>query len=192
MAVISDPKGRRKDYCCCHQGSWGQAQVTAHTFPGACTVHHCQGSRNPGPTSLGESTACLGCGNFMPASAAAGTPHTSQLWLPYPSLSLAWVSKWALISCRFHPSLAGAGNRCLRAAHMQRQGPNQSWTPGAVWPKKRKGKFSMQPQEQRIKPLPAVSLVSPASVEYLNRQVFPQLRLWTLGATVDFGGKYMK
>ena len=37
--------------------------------------------------------------------------------------------------------------------------------------------------------MPTISLVNLASVEYLNRQVFPQLRLWTLQVTVDFGGK---
>ena len=34
---------------------------------------------------------------------------------------------------------------------MQRQGQIQSWTPGALWTKKRKGNSSQQPQEQRIK-----------------------------------------
>ena len=47
------------------------------------------------------------CSNFLPASAATGTPPTSQLWLPYPSLSPAWVSKWDLISHCFHSLLPG-------------------------------------------------------------------------------------
>ena len=35
--------------------------------------------------------------------------------------------------------------------YMQRRVQIQSWTPGAVWTKKRKGNLSQQPQEQRIK-----------------------------------------
>ena len=41
---------------------------------------------------------------------------------------------------------------------MQRRGQIQSWNPGAVRTKKRKGNFSMQPQEQQIK--------SPQSTSY--------------------------
>ena len=42
-------------------------------------------------------------------------------------------------------------NRCPQATYMQRRGQIQSWTPGAVWTKKRKGNLSQQPQEQWIK-----------------------------------------
>ena len=70
---------------------------------------------------------------------------------------------------------------------MQRWGQNQSWTPGAVWTKKRKGNLSQQAQEQQIKS-PQSTWWNPASVEYLNRQqIIPKLRRWTLGATVDLG-----
>ena len=133
--------------CCrCYQGSCEQTQVNAHTFLGACAACHCWGSCDPGPTSPGERMVHLGCCNFMPASAAASSPSTSQLWLPYPSLSPNWESKWALSSRCFCPLLHGQGRR-LRVAHMQRQGQSQSWTPGTMRPKKRKGNLSKQPQE---------------------------------------------
>ena len=38
-----------------------------------------------------------------------------------------------------------------QATYTQRWGQIQSWTPGAVWTKKKKGNLSQQPQEQRIK-----------------------------------------
>ena len=44
-----------------------------------------------------------------------------------------------------------SGNRCPQATYTQRWGQIQSWTPGAVQTKKRKGNLSQQPQEQRIK-----------------------------------------
>ena len=43
------------------------------------------------------------------------------------------------------------GNRHPQATYMQRQGQIQTWNPGAVRTKKRKGNFSQQPQEQQIK-----------------------------------------
>ena len=42
-------------------------------------------------------------------------------------------------------------NRCPQMTYMQRRGQIQSWTPGAVRTKKRKGNLSQQPQEQWIK-----------------------------------------
>ena len=43
------------------------------------------------------------------------------------------------------------GNRCPQETYTQRRHQIQSWNPGAVQTKKRKGNLSMQPQERRIK-----------------------------------------
>ena len=50
------------------------------------------------------------------------------------------------------PRPVWAENRQPQATYTQRQGQIQSWTPGAVWTKKRKGNLSQLPQEQGIKP----------------------------------------
>ena len=63
-----------------------------------------------------------------------------------------WVSQSPLISCYYNPILSEREQTLSGDLHTeQRRGQIQSWTPGAVRTKKRKGNFSMQPQEQRIK-----------------------------------------
>ena len=50
-------------------------------------------------------------------------PDISQLWLPYPALSLAWLSKWALISLSLRLPLNGWGT------------DTRVWSISRVWPK---------------------------------------------------------
>ena len=76
-------------------------------------------------------------------------PIVTAVSLTVPGLSEQVSPNQPLLS----PTLAWAGSRCLRVAHMQRWCQNQSWTPGAVKPKKRKWNCSMQLQEQWIKSL---------------------------------------
>ena len=123
-----------------------QRSLSTPPLPGACAACHCQGPMIHGQLPQ-ENTQCASsfC-NVTLASATAGSPH-----IPYPSL---WppptVSQSPLISCKFNPVLSGWGTDTLRWP-MQRRGQIQSWTPGAVWTKKRKGNLSQQPHEQRIK-----------------------------------------
>ena len=72
----------------------------------------------------------------------------SQLWLPYPSLTWGSCaqSAAAFTSCRL-----GWGDRHLRAVHTQRWGQNQSWAPGTVLLRKRKGNLSLQLHKLQIK-----------------------------------------
>ena len=109
-------------------------------------------------------------------------PQARPTSVPLPPPEPEWATA-PESAAPFTPSCLG-GNRCPQATYMQSQGQIQSWTPGAVWTKERKGNLSQQAQEQRIKF--SVNLMYPASVEYLNRQqIIPKLRHWTLGAAVD-------
>ena len=113
-------------------------------LPGACAAHHCQGptikGQFPRRTHGMPQAVAMSCWPLPP-----GSPR-----IPYPSLPPASVSQSPLISCSLTLSCLG-GNRCPQATYMQRWGQTQSWTPGAVRTKKRKGNFSQQPQEQQIK-----------------------------------------
>ena len=73
-----------------------------------------------------------------------------QLWLPYPYLPLAWVSKNTLQSHGYNPSCLG-GKKMPECDLHTEVGKKPSWTPGAVKTKNKKGNFSMQPQEQWMK-----------------------------------------
>ena len=151
VAVISDHKGWHH-YCCrCHQRSCVKVQVIAHTFPGASTAHHCQGSPNMGPTFPGECRACLRLlqlhAGLCLSRRSPHIPTVTAVSIPIPSLSEKVSPNQQLLS----PPLAWAERRHLRVAHMQRQGQKQTWKPGAVRPKKRKANLSMQLQEQQIK-----------------------------------------
>ena len=81
----------------------------------------------------------------MLGSAATGSPRTQ-----YPCLPPAWVSQNPRISCSFNPILSERKTDALRDLHEGRV-QIQSWTPGAVPTRKRKGNSFQQPQEQRIK-----------------------------------------
>ena len=136
-------------------------------------------------TTLGEHTACL-----RQLQCHAGlchcrlTVHSNYNYCTPPNPWGEWA-RAPYSATALTPSYLG-GNRSLRSTYTQRWGQNQSWTPGTVRTKKRKGSFSQQPQEQRIKS--PQSTRGRASVEYLNRQwINPKLRQWTLGATVDLG-----
>ena len=114
-------------------------------FLGDCAAHHCH-SHDPGTTSPGEHMTHLrllqhyaGLWNRRLA------PHSVSLLPPPPPT--ASVSQSSLISCSFNHILSGWRTDALRRPTCQ----IQSWTPGAVLTKKRKGNFSQQPQEQRIK-----------------------------------------
>ena len=74
--------------------------------------------------------------------------------IPYPSLRQAWVSQSHLISCFFNPILSGWEQMPSGDLHAE-EVPIQSWTPGAVQTKKRKGNLSQQPQEQQVKSPPS-------------------------------------
>ena len=66
------------------------------------------GSRDPGTTSLEEHTAPQAVAMSRWPLLPQARP-VFQLWLPYPSLSLAWVSQSPLISRCFNPLLSGQG-----------------------------------------------------------------------------------
>ena len=74
---------------------------------------------------------------------ARPTFHTPQSHWP----EWARAPDQLLLQC--HP--VWVGNIPPQATCIQRWGQIQSWTPGAVWTKKRKENFSQQPQEQQIK-----------------------------------------
>ena len=111
---------------------------------------------------------------------------TFQLWILYPSLSPAWVSKRALISLCFNPLLSGWGTDALRWP-THRGGAKSKAEPQELCEQRREREIS--PSSLRSSGLsPHNQLDVPASVEYLNRQrITPKLRWWALGATVDLG-----
>lgn len=59
--------------------------------------------------------------------------HTTHIpwWLLYSSLFPVWLRNLLPLVC--------VGIRCQRVEYKLKWGQNQSWIPGAVWPKKRKG-----------------------------------------------------
>ena len=101
-------------------------RITAHTFPGACAAHHCQGSCDPGPTSPEESTVCLRLLQLLVSLCCfRHSPHiqiVTAVSLPLPGLSEQVSPNQLLLS----PPLAWVGNRCLRVTHTYRWGQNQS------------------------------------------------------------------
>ena len=122
---------------CSHQEACVQAQVTIHTSPpwSLCT-RLLPESHDPWTTSLGEHTACLGL-----LQCCAGLCRQRLAPHPYPTLPLGWVSQSRLISCSINPILSGWEWTPPGGLHAE-VGPIQSWTPGAVRTKKRKGNFS--------------------------------------------------
>ena len=117
---------------------------------GACAACHCQGPVIQGQLPW-ENTRCTsGCCNVMPASAAAGLPR-----IPYPPLPPAWMSESPLISCYFNPVLSEQGTDALRCPTHRGQSKSKADPQELCEQKKRKGNFSQQPQEQRIKSPPS-------------------------------------
>ena len=112
---------------------------------GACAAHHYLGPVIQGQLPWENTRWPSGCCNIMPASVTTGSPR-----ILYPFLSLGWVSQSPLISCSFNPILSGWEQMPSGDLYAEAE-PIQSWTPGAVWKKKRKQNFSQQPQEQWIK-----------------------------------------
>ena len=80
------------------------------------------------------------------ASAAAGSPY-----VPYPSLPNGLSVPEPPDQRLFLPHPMWVKNRCPQATYTQRRVQIQSWTLGAVRKRQRKGNFSQQPQEHRIK-----------------------------------------
>ena len=66
-----------------------------------------EGPTTQGQLPWGSTQPASDCSKFSKDSAPADTPQIHQLCLPYLSLSLAQLSKWASISCYFHPLLSG-------------------------------------------------------------------------------------
>ena len=116
-------------------------------LPGACAARHSQGPLIQGQLPLENTWHASGCCNVMVASAATGSPHIHTP--PYPRPEWARVPESAAPLTLFCLSEEQMPSGDLHAE----AGPIQSWTPGAVWTKKRKGNFSQQPQEQRLKSL---------------------------------------
>ena len=161
----------------------------------------CHCSHTPASASVGtervshQSEHAPVCCNCLLVSAAAGTSHTLQLWLLYPSP--AWVSKCVPISCCFYSLLPGQGTdtwqcTCRGGAKTKAETQGQcdegkgteislcSSTSHRLKSHNWLGKFCI------------CDLVNPVSVEYLNRQkVFLQETGLALAA-VDFGGKYTR
>ena len=111
---------------------------------GACAARHCQGPVIQGQLPQEIARRASGWCNVTLASAAAGSPRIRTPPFPRP--------EWARAPEAAAPlTLSWAKNRCPQATYMKRRGQIQSWTPGAVRTKTRKGNLSQQPQEQRIK-----------------------------------------
>ena len=112
---------------------------------GGCAAHHCQGPKIQGQLPWENARRASGCCNVTPASAAAGSPRILCPSHPRPEWARAPEAAAALtLSCP-------GRNRRPQATYMQRWGQIQSWTPGAVPTKNRKGNLSQQSQEQQIK-----------------------------------------
>lgn len=115
--------------------------------------------RDPWPRANfpGRMQFASGCSNFLQASATTGTTNTSPLCLLFPSLPLAWVSKWALISlsCCFCPFCLDREQTMeggLQTVGQTKLGQKQSWAPGAVWPNKMKGICACSDKSSGVNP----------------------------------------
>ena len=148
-AVISaDPRDGREMLRLLLQPPRSLCASTGHFHtspPGSLCSSPLPGSRDPGTTSLGEHKVRLRL-----VQRHAGLCHRRLTPHPVPLPPPAWVSQSPLISCHFNPVLSGQEQMPSGDLHTE-AGPIQSWTPGAGQTKKRKGNFSQQPQEQRIK-----------------------------------------
>ena len=148
-AFSADTRGWHEalGYCCSHQGACGQAQVTIHNSPpGSLCSPPLSGSHDPGTTSPGKHIvhlrllqhhASLCCRRLVPHSVP----------LPLPGLSEPEPPNKPLL----YPPLIWVGKRHPHVTYTQRQSQIQSWTPGAVRTKKRKGNPSQYCQEQGIR-----------------------------------------
>ena len=93
------------------------------------------------------------------------TSSTAQLLLTQVSLLLHHLSHFSLLLTFTHVAVFASLSEKHRSCAN----------------KEEKGKFTQQPQEQRI----TINLMYAASVEYLNRQrIIPKLRWWILGAMI--------
>ena len=126
--------------------------VAAHTFLGACETCLCPGTHDSGPTPLGEHTtrlqlqqlpAGLGCRRHSP-----NTPLVAFIPLFLPSLTEQVSPNKLLLS----PTLVWEGNGHWRVSYKQRQAPNQSGEPTAVWARERKGVCSWSHKRTGLNP----------------------------------------
>ena len=109
-----------------------------------------------------------------------------QLWLPYPSLSPAWVSKRALISHCINPFLSGQGTDAWGQPTHRGRAKTKAETQELCKQRREREIYPCSLRSSRLNP--ANNLMNRTTVEHLNRQwIFPKLRLWALGATVDLG-----
>ena len=92
------------------------------------------------------------CRNFLQDSTVASTPCTFQLCLLYSSFSLAWVSKWGLISHCFHPIFSEWGRDAGGSLPTQK-GPKPKVSTRGYVTKEEKQNLPVQSQEQKIKSL---------------------------------------
>ena len=138
---------RRKGCCFSHQEACVRAQVTLHTSPprSLCSPP-LPGSRDPGTTSPGERTACLGL-----VQCHAGLCRHRLAPHPYPSLPPAGVSQSPRSSGSFNPILCERRTDALRQPTHRGGAKSKTEPPGAVRTKKRRGNLSQQPQKRQIK-----------------------------------------
>ena len=102
---------------------------------GACAACQCQGPVIQGQFTWENTRHASGWCNNTLASAAAGSPC-----IPYPSLTLAWVSQSPLISCSLTPSCLGGEQMPSGDLHTE-AGPNPKLNPRSCVNKEEKGKF---------------------------------------------------
>ena len=117
-----------------------RAQVTAHTFPGACATGVTEGSAPSGQFPWESTGPAPGRSSFSSASSDEGIPCTSQTCLLRMSLSPSRVSTGALTSGR-RPS----GKPDTGGQHANRSGPEPKPNTGCVTKGKacRSGEFSL-------------------------------------------------
>lgn len=123
----------------CCEWAW----VTDHTFLGAWAAWFYWGThkRRANPLRWGSTQSTSDFRDFLQVSVTVGTPHTPQLCLPYPPLPSP-TEKLSPNKLLLSPPPVWAGNRHQRAACKQRQGQNQSGTPGALRAKEKRGNHS--------------------------------------------------
>ena len=133
--------------CCSHQEACVQAQVTIHTSPPRrlCSPT-LPGSHDPGTTSPGECTARL---RLLQRHAGLCRRRLTlhSVLLPPPGLSEPEPPNQLLLL----PRPVWVGTDTLRRPTRRVRAKFKAEPQRAVQTKKRKGNFSEQPQEQRIK-----------------------------------------
>ena len=132
-------------------------------LPGACAAHHCQGPVIQGQLPRENSWCASGWCNVMLASAAAGSPHICNSPYPQPEGGRTLESATPLTPSCLSKEQAPSGDLHAEVC------PNPKLNTRNCANKEEKEKF-LPATSGAVDYISTINLMSPESVEYLNRQ----------------------